>query len=196
MCHIRFSPSSLPTTERFSYQRLTTGDYLPTMSIYLARRVFKPKRRVLFAARVSWTHLKYSTSKLQTDSYGLPLHPTWSVNDLLSSYPTPTITPSTLKRLHELSALIPPAEGTPEHDILKREMENLVKLVEAVKLVNHSDGLGEGQIPDGRVWAEGTGVRPVDTQATADYKVTGSALLGFASRTSDGLYVVDADRTK
>jgi hypothetical protein len=32
--------------------------------------------------------------------------------------------------------------------------------------------------------------------AEVDGEVTGSALLRFANRTSDGLYVVDADRTK
>jgi hypothetical protein len=80
-------------------------------------------------------------------------------------------------------------------------MENLVKLVEAVKLVAISEedleeSGQEGQIPDGRVWAEGTGLRPVDVSAKADDEVTGSELLRFASRTSDGFYVVDADRTK
>jgi hypothetical protein len=171
------------------------------MSI-LVRRCFKLERRILFVAGLSRTHSQSSkvSSKHQTDSFGLPLHPTWSVNDLLSSYPTPTITPSTLKRLHELSALIPPVDGTPEHDVLKGELENLVKLVEAVKLVNPGNDLGkageEGQIPDGRVWAEGTGIQSVDVPATARGEVTGSALLRFASRTSDGLYVIDADRTK
>lgn len=80
-------------------------------------------------------------------------------------------------------------------------MEDLVKLVEAVKLVDLSDDTGEGSaeglIPDGRVWAEGTGIQPTDLPpAEADGKVTGTALLRFSSRTSDGLYVVDADRTK
>ncbi|KIM83820.1 hypothetical protein PILCRDRAFT_26785, partial [Piloderma croceum F 1598] len=140
-----------------------------------------------------------ASSKPQTDSCGIPFHPTWSVNDLLSSYPTPTITSFTLKRLHELSALIPPEEGTPEHDSLKQELENLIKLVEAVKLFTLGDNpgeiSGEKQIPDGRVWAEGTEIRPMDVPAEVD-GVTGSALLRFANRTSDGLYVVDADRTK
>jgi len=176
-----------------------SGSFPTSMSIYLVRLCFKPKTHFLSTARLSRTYLQYSTasSKLQTDPYGLPIQPTWSVNDLLSSYPTPTLTPFTLKRLHELSALIPPAEGTLEHDTLKREMEDLVKLVEAVKLVDVGDESGsDGQIPDGRVWAEGTGVGPVDVQAKPDGDVTGSELLRFASRTSNGLFVVDADRTK
>ena len=172
------------------------------MSFYLVRQSFQLRRRFLFAARLSWTCSKSYTasSKPQADSCGIPLHPTWSVHELLSSYPTPTITSSTLKRLHELSALVPPEEGTPEHDSLKRELEDLIKLVEAVKLVSLGDNPGEvsaeKQIPDGRVWAEGTGIRSTDVPAEADGEVTGSTLLRFADRTSDGLYVVDADRTK
>ena len=73
---------------------------------------------------------------VETDSHAIPTRPTWSVNELLSSYPKPQISPATLKHLHELSALIPPEEGTPEHAKLTAEMENLVKLVEAVKLVD------------------------------------------------------------
>ena len=166
------------------------------MSFYIVRQSFKLRRRF---PRLSWTCSKSYTasSKPQANSCGIPLHPTWSVNDLLSSYPTPTITSSTLKRLHELSALVPPEEGTPEHDSLKRELEDLIKLVEAVKLVSLGDEVSaEKQIPDGRVWAEGTGIRSTDVPAEADGEVTGSALLRFANRTSDGLYVVDADRTK
>ena len=170
------------------------------MSISLVRRRLKPERRILFTAGLPWSHLHYSIShsKHQTDSCGIPLQPTWSVNDLLSSYPISKISSSTLNRLYELSALISPAEGTLEHDILKREMEDLVKLVEAVKLVDASEGLGETggreQISDGR--AEGTGISPVNVQAKANGEVTGSELLRFAGRTSDGFYVVDADRTK
>jgi hypothetical protein len=171
------------------------------MSFYLVQQSFKLGRCFRFAAKHSRTHSKSHTasSKPKTDPCGIPLHPTWSVNDLISSYPTPTITSFTLKRLHELSALIPPEEGTPEHDSLKRELENLIKLVEAVKLVSLGDTSeisGEKQIQDGRVWAEGTGIRSMDVPVEVDGEVTGSTLLRFANRTFDGLYIVDADRTK
>ncbi|KII95891.1 hypothetical protein PLICRDRAFT_78507, partial [Plicaturopsis crispa FD-325 SS-3] len=128
----------------------------------------------------------------ETDSLGIPLQPTWSVHDLLSSYPTPTITPATFKRLHELSALIPPAEGTVEHDSLKRELEELIKLVEAVKLVQLDD---EGGVPDGRIWAQGTGLQFVDHDEHEDGE-SGRALLRHAARTEEGLYLVDADKRK
>ncbi|KAF8268262.1 hypothetical protein EI94DRAFT_1915594, partial [Lactarius quietus] len=73
---------------------------------------------------------------VETDDCAIPLKPTWSVDDLLSSYPRPTISSLALDRLHVLSALIPPEEGTPEHAKLIRELEDLVKLVESVRLFN------------------------------------------------------------
>ncbi|KAI0363557.1 hypothetical protein BV20DRAFT_975543 [Pilatotrama ljubarskyi] len=143
--------------------------------------------------------LKYTSAEV--DSTGIPLKPTWSVNELLSSYPRPTITPATLKRLHELSALIPPEEGTSEHARLTQEIEDLVKLVEAVKLVDVSAvaGNGERAVPDGRIWAEGEGIS-LDTEAFADSEdsesASGRALLAHAARTMDGLYVVEADKPR
>ena len=135
----------------------------------------------------------------EVDRTGIPLRPTWSVNELLSSYPRPTISPATLKRLHELSALIPPAEGTAGHAKLRREMEELVKLVEAVKLVDVSGVTKEGSVPDGRIWASGEGVK-LDAEffaASGDANAEeGRILLGHASRTMDGLYVVEADKPR
>ena len=143
--------------------------------------------------------LRHKSTLAEVDQTGIPLKPTWSVNELLSSYPRPTISPSTLKRLHELSALIPPSEGTPEHAKLTMEMEELVKLVEAVKLVDISGVSEEGSVPDGRIWASGEGVT-LDAEAFAasgDATSTqGRALLTHASRTMDGLYVVEADKPR
>ncbi|KAJ3484993.1 hypothetical protein NLI96_g5258 [Meripilus lineatus] len=139
-----------------------------------------------------------------TDEYGIPTQPTWSVNDLLSSYPKPTISPSKLQKLHALSALVPPEEGTPEHRKLTTEMENLVKLVEAVKLVDTThlvapESSASNDVPDGRIWAEGTGI---DLESEAEKMESslegqaGHALLNHAARTSNGLYVVDSDRAR
>lgn len=73
-------------------------------------------------------------------------------------------------------------------------MEDLVKLVEAVRLADIYDSQGESnRTPDSRIWAEGTGIQPVPCQ---DRAADGTALLPFAARTSDGFYVVDAERTK
>ncbi|TFK43245.1 hypothetical protein BDQ12DRAFT_674641 [Crucibulum laeve] len=127
-----------------------------------------------------------------TDSCGIPHRPTWSVYELLSSYPKPTIPPATFKRLYELSALVPPEEGTPEHAKITGELEEMVKLVEAVKLVD-TDGVsirGRGEAEDADRWCytEGFGVDGSSEQ--------GQALLKHAARTVDGFYVVDADRKR
>ena len=162
-------------------------------------------RRVLLQTRLAKAKLNSSLSSnrtlrtdVETDEYGIPVHPTWSVNDLLSSYPKPTISPATLKHLHALSALIPPEEGSPEHAKLTEEMQDLVKLVEAVKLVN-TDSVNDGNgIPDGRIWAEGTGIDldaepfPMD-----ENEVRGRDLLRYSKNVSlEGLYLVDSDRSK
>ena len=135
---------------------------------------------------------------VETDEHGIPIRPTWSVNELLSSYPKPTISPATLKHLHTLSALIPPEEGSPEHAKLTEEMQDLIKLVEAVKLVN-TDSVGDGNgIPDGRVWAEGTGIDLDAEPITVDEnEVQGRDLLKYAKNVSpEGLYLIDSDRSK
>ncbi|EKM59444.1 uncharacterized protein PHACADRAFT_249940 [Phanerochaete carnosa HHB-10118-sp] len=132
----------------------------------------------------------------EVDECGIPRGPTWSVNELLSSYPKPTITPATLKKLHNLSALIPPGENTSEHAKLTAEVESLVKLVEAVKLVDFGqhEVSQAGDIPDGRIWAEGTGIRLERDEVSQE--LHGRDLLRNASRTEDGLYVVDIDRSR
>jgi Asp-tRNA(Asn)/Glu-tRNA(Gln) amidotransferase C subunit len=130
-----------------------------------------------------------SYAKRETDSCGIPLKPTWSVNELLESYPKPAISPATFKRLHELSALIPPEQGTAEHDNLKEELEDLIKLVEAVRLVKFDE---EGGVPDGRVWADGAGI-PLTEVKEGEMK-DGRRLLQHAAHTADGFYLVEVDR--
>ncbi|KAG1756018.1 hypothetical protein EDB19DRAFT_446893 [Suillus lakei] len=140
--------------------------------------------------------LHYSTSRatVETDMYGIPLKPTWSVQELLSSYPAPSISPATFKRLHELSALLPPEEGTPDYIKLKHDLEELIKLVEATKLIKVEEA-GNIGIPDGRVIAEGSGI-PLDRILREDGDVRGQELLSYASRSVDGMYVVETDRSR
>lgn len=72
------------------------------------------------------------------------------------------------------------------------ELEELVRLVEAVKLVNLEDRPGDA-IADGRIWAEGRGI-PLDNDSSTDGDgVQGRDLLSLASRTLDGMYVVEAN---
>ena len=132
---------------------------------------------------------------VETDEVGIPIRPTWSVNKLLSSYPKPTISPVTLKHLHALGALIPPEEGSPEHAKLTEEMEDLVKLVEAVKLVD-TDSIGdENGVLDGRIWAKGTSI-DLDAESTPamENEVGGCDLLKYAKNISpEGLYLINSD---
>ena len=133
------------------------------------------------------------TRQVGTDACGIPLRPTWSLRELLSSYPSPSLSPATFQRLHESSALIPPTEGTPEYDTTKKELDELVRLVEAVKLVK-VDHPTNSSIPDGRVCAEDTGI-PL-TKEPLDEGSQGTKLLHYANRTLEGMYVVETDRER
>ena len=160
-------------------------------------------RRVLVSTRLAKLGSSLSPNhtlrtEVETDEDAIPVRPTWSVNELLSSYPKPTISPATLEHLHTLSALIPPEEGSPEHAKLTEEIQDLVKLVEAVKLVNtDSVDVGNG-VPDGRIWAEGTGIDLDAEPIPADEnEVQGRDLLKYAKNVSpEGLYLVDSERSK
>ncbi|KAH8106318.1 hypothetical protein BXZ70DRAFT_432560, partial [Cristinia sonorae] len=138
------------------------------------------------------------TSK-EVDEHCIPIQPTWSVTDLLSSYPRPNISEDMLDRIHTLSALIPPTRTTPEHRQLTAELENLVKLVDAVKLVDKGVfGEEGGRVPDGRVWADDVGIDlSIDTRSSGhNPNMDGRSLLQHAARTANGLYVVEADKPK
>lgn len=126
--------------------------------------------------------------KHETDLCGIPLKPTWSVNELLLSYPTPPISPAVLNRLYQLSALIPPEEGTEDHAKITRDLQEMVRLVEAVKLVDT-----QGVQIAGRVTLEDADYYNESTDDYSD-RITGERLLEEASRTSDGFYVVDTER--
>lgn len=143
----------------------------------------------------SSTHSNASITLAETDDCGIPLNPTWSVHDLLNSYPKPKLSSETLKKLHRLSALTPPEEGTPEHAKLTSELEDLIKLVEAVRLVDCSELKSEddSKIPDGRILPRGVGI-DLSGIGIEEVKDGGRELLKHAARTQDGFYVVDADR--
>ncbi|KAF8558802.1 hypothetical protein OG21DRAFT_1454723 [Imleria badia] len=141
---------------------------------------------------IAWRTLG-ALRQVRTDACGIPLKPTWSLRELLSSYPSPSLSPVTFHRLHELSALIPPTEGTPEYDATKKQLDELVRLVEAVKLVG-VDRPTDSAIPDGRVWAEDTGI-PL-AKEPLDEGIQGTKLLDYANRTLEGMYVVETDRER
>ncbi|KAG6899771.1 hypothetical protein C0993_006997 [Termitomyces sp. T159_Od127] len=133
---------------------------------------------------VARLHRRLFSVKHETDEYGIPLKPTWSVHELLSSYPKPTLSSATLTRLHKLSALQPPEEGSIEQEKLKGEMEELIRLVEAVKLVDTQ------------------GVHPTTFELQNQQAIpsedepSGRLLLQDATRTLNGFYVVDSDKRR
>jgi hypothetical protein len=163
----------------------------------LARLKARPRVTGMFSRWYAPGSSQRGPELVATDDCAIPLKPTWSVDDLLSSYPRPTISSPALRRLHVLSALIPPEEDTPEHVKLTRELEDLVKLVESVRLSNVPDTSNPvNTTMDARVWAEGTGIDlqrspPGDRDQEALDTVE---LHSHASRTENGLYIVHSDR--
>jgi hypothetical protein len=151
----------------------------------------------LFPRRYTSRNSERDPELVETDDCAIPLKPTWSVDDLLSSYPRPTISSPTLRRLHILSALIPPGEGTPEYAKLTQELEDLVKLVESVRFFDVSNESSPANtIVDARIWAEDAGIDlqqapPGDHDREALDPVE---LLSRASRTENNLYVIHSDR--
>ncbi|KAL5527143.1 hypothetical protein ACEPAG_5934 [Sanghuangporus baumii] len=140
----------------------------------------------------------------------IPATPTWSVHALLESYPRPQISHTELTKLHTLSALVPPKEGSEEAERIRGELDELVRLVEAVKLVDASkleelnrdsekNGM-QSPIPDGRIWEEGRGMKLSTNTREVEFEdpeiESGKELLKHAKLTKDGFYVVEADRRK
>jgi hypothetical protein len=163
----------------------------------LARLKVRPHGTGLYPRRCTSGSSQSGPELVETDDCAIPLKPTWSVKDLLSSYPRPTISSSALHRLHVLSALIPPEEGTPAHSKLTRELEDLVKLVESIRLFNAPGASSTVDTTlDSRVWAEGMGIDlqripPGNRDLAALDPVE---LLSRAGRTENGFYVVHSDR--
>lgn len=115
--------------------------------------------------------------------------PTWSVHELLSTYPAPTLSPETLTRLHKISALKPPPEDSPEFAQLKREMEELVRLVEAVKLVDTT-----GVSSDGRIMPMDRGIDlsvAHGSEAEGGLPAEEKDITRHAAKAADGFYIAD-----
>ncbi|CAE6428194.1 unnamed protein product [Rhizoctonia solani] len=134
-----------------------------------------------------------ATANVLVDNLSVPLKATWSVGQLLSTYPAPELSDGTFSRLHRLAALDPPDSTSPDKKELKLELQELLRLVEAVKLVDTSSLHVTKQtgLLDSRIWAEGRGM---DLEApTADHlsESHGDALLKHAKRHIDGQYVVE-----
>ncbi len=188
------------TRDKFSSSSNSAYYALTVMSwTTLIRLKVRPHGIGLYPRRCTSSYSQRSPELVETDDCAIPLKPTWSVDDLLSSYPRPTISPFALHRLHVLSALTPPEEGTSAHSRLTRELEDLVRLVESVRSFNAPGASSTVDTTlDSRVWAEGVGINlwkvpPGDRDLAALDPVE---LLFRASRTESGFYVVHSDRAR
>ena len=126
--------------------------------------------------------------KHQVDSCGIPIQPTWSVHQLLESYPCPKLSSATIDRLYELSALAPPKKCTLQYEKVKNDLEDMVKLVEAVKQVNTN-----GVPLVGRVEKEDGDRIQQNLQFEGEH---GQTLLKYAARMENRFYAVDAERKR
>ncbi|KIJ26969.1 hypothetical protein M422DRAFT_37979, partial [Sphaerobolus stellatus SS14] len=124
------------------------------------------------------------------------------------SYPSPTLSNETLLKLHSLAALVPPEEGTPEFATLKEEVEDLVRVVEAVRVAPDSESAvdvreqkeGVPSPTDARIWPKDVGVRFQDEKDLKEFEESGPPkgreLLKLSERTKGEFYVVDSSKMK
>jgi len=82
--------------------------------------------------------------------------------------------------------LIPPKEDTAEYGQLKAGLEELIRLVEAVKMVDTERITVFG--------SEDPSIQVVDTSPPQERPPNGRSLLQHAARTRNGFYIVDADK--
>jgi len=106
-----------------------------------------------------------------------------------------------------LAALVPPEKGTEGFDKLKKELEDLVRVVEAVRVASGVENGGaivaegnEKGMADGRIWPKDHGVVFQDEEEL-DRKGTttppqGRELLELTRRTKGEFYVVDSSKSK
>ena len=173
------TPSRTRKPARLHKQR----SLLQTMILSIRRALSRPN-----FARLNNVNRQSSHSiKNQVDPCGIPVQPTWSVHQLLESYACPKLSSTTIDRLYELSALAPPNKDTLQYEKMKKDLEVMVKLVEAVKQVN-TNGVplvGRGEKEDGdRI------------QQNSQFEENGQTLLKYAARTENKFYAVDAERKR
>lgn len=153
-----------------------------TIALSKRRHVHRPSIRLEDSSKPS----SHVSPVDEMSSFEEMTAPTWSVHELLSTYPAPKLSPAVLSKLHKLSALKAPEEGSDAFTKLQREMEELIRLVEAVKLVDTT-----GIDSDGRIWPHGRGITLEETQNAEPNTVEEGNLLKHAAKSANGLYVVD-----
>ena len=114
--------------------------------------------------------------------------------------------------MYQLSALIPPDENTLEFANVKQELEQMVRLIEAVKFVDTAtivattaileseEGDSLSSIPDGRVCATEKGMALSSNTRDVEFEETdiesGTVLLKYASRKTLGMYIVETEKQR
>lgn len=152
-------------------------------------------KRVQRAHAIGQFSSKIPSSPSSTDVLGLPLSPPWSVHALIGSYPSPTFSDATLRKLYDSAALLPPEADPNVFAAVKEEMADLVGLVEAVKMAP-DELVGVEGLPDGRIWSGGTVLVPEDVKLEKAALPSGQDLLKHAKRTDNGYYLVDRAQGK
>ncbi|KAH7102984.1 hypothetical protein BKA62DRAFT_698231 [Auriculariales sp. MPI-PUGE-AT-0066] len=152
-------------------------------------------RRTASICRVRLPHTRaWVPDNDTTDELGLPTRPVWSVRELLSSYATTPLSYQKLAHLHKLAALIPPVEGSPAAEKLQTDMTELIRLVEAVRLIN-TDGVEPENLLEPIVLSH-TEDMPSATKSHSEPDVGGKELLQHAERTVTRFYIVDTPSTR
>ena len=121
----------------------------------------------------------------------MPTSPSWSVRQLLQDYPAPTLSNAIFEKLHKLSGLNPPSDPT-ERESLRRQLEGLIKMVNAVRIAPLPDGREDGKIEDARIWPEDYGIDLGRTvQPPGEEEPHGRVLLTHSRVSNEqGMYVL------
>ena len=136
---------------------LVPGSSVPASEMRLQRgnsRLLPPLRAFHASRPFNSSQFKEPVS---VDEYGMPTSSGWSVRQLLKDYPAPTLSDATFEKLHKLSALNAPSDPI-ERESLRRQLEGLIKMVNAVRIAPLSDGGEDGKIEDARIWPEDHGI--------------------------------------
>jgi hypothetical protein len=130
------------------------------------------------------------SNQIEVDEFGIPIKPTWSVRSLLASYPSPSINDETFNKLHRLAALRAPEKDSKEREVLREEMEGLVRLVGAVRIAKvNGENTGEEQgLVDGRIY-------PLPQTIELGYKAKDEHLDGAEAELPNGRELLRHSRT-
>lgn len=158
------------------------------------------------------------------DADGIPLKRTWSLRSLMAEQPRVELSAAQFRHLHKLSGLTVPDMSAPESVRLKQELEEMLRLVEAVKtcpLLHDSKAVAKSsqQVPDGRVWPAGRGMQvaldwdpvtwgqtaakhrpqqqqqPEDSPAGNNATESDNILLKLAKKSREGYFVAASPRS-